>query len=494
MNKSKLIIALLLLVSMSGFAQNKAVQSFLSYTTYLVPGKTPFIENALAFDCSTVVYKQFEPGKFKATVEIQTIFKQGDKVCNYSKIALDSPVVTDTAQVRGSFINQQRFSLENGEYTLEISVMDLNNPSKTPYKAQQTVVINLPTDHPVVSDILLVDSYSKAQKAGDFTKNGYDLIPRVYAYYLKNNNTLTFYAEAYNSDKYYKDGGQYMLNYYIESYESSKKMKNFNFFKRVDVGKVNVLLNGIDISTLPTGNYYLVVEMRDRTNKLMASNSCFFQRYNPGCEMDMEDLSSVSLQNSFVSQITNLDTLREYIRCLNPRCTELERDYSNNLILTDDLKTMQQFFLNFWNSRAPLNPKAAWDEYYAQVKRVNASYSTRTKKGYMSDRGYVYLKYGTPDRINEEPYEPGAYPYEIWHYYEVANQRNKHFVFMSHDMVTNDYALIHSDVVGEVSNYRWQLEIYGRFYGPDYTGDIIDQTTVPDAWGTRAGELYNNPR
>ena len=494
MKKSLILFLLLLILTPSGFAQNKAVQSFFSYTTYLVPGKTPFVENALAFDCSSVVYKQFEPGKYKATVEIQTIFKQGEKVCNYSKIALDSPVVTDTAKISGAFLDQQRFSLENGEYTLEISVMDLNNSSKTPYKAEQTIVVNMPADHPVVSDILLVDTYNKAKTPSEFTKNGYDLIPRVYAYYLRNNNTLTFYAEAYNSDKYFKDGGQYMVNYYIESYESSKKMKNFNFVKRVDVNPVNVLLNSIDISSLPTGNYYLVVEMRDRTNQLMASNSTFFQRYNPGVEVEVEDLSSVAVQNSFVAEITNIDTLREYIRCLNPRCSEMERDYSNNLVRTNDIKTMQQFFLNFWSTRAPLNPKGAWEEYYAQVKRVNASFSTRTKKGYMSDRGYVYLKYGTPDKINEEPYEPGAFPYEIWHYYEVANQRNKHFVFMSRDMVTNDYTLIHSDVVGEVSNYRWQLEIYSRFYGPDYTGDIIDQTTVPDAWGTHAGDLYNNPR
>ena len=67
------------------FAQNKAVQSFLSSTTYNVPGGTPYIENAMAFDCSSLVYNQFEQGKFKATVEIQTIFKQGDKVCNFCK-------------------------------------------------------------------------------------------------------------------------------------------------------------------------------------------------------------------------------------------------------------------------------------------------------------------------------------------------------------------------------------------------------------------------
>ena len=491
--KRLFLSVLCLAFALAGVAQNKAVQSFLSSTTYTVPGGTPYIENALAFDCASVVYHQFEPGKFKATVEIQTIFKQGDKICNFSKVALDSPVTTDTSLVMGAFVDQQRFSLENGDYVMEITVKDLNNSVQQPFSSQQNITINYPTDQPAVSDILLVESYSKATTTSELTKNGYDLVPRVYSFYLANSNTLTFYAELYNSDKFYKDGGRYMLSYYIESYENSVKMSKFSFNKHVEVSNVNVLLNTIDIKELPTGNYYLVVEMRDRTNNLMASNSVFFQRYNPGCEMDLQDLASTQVNNTFVSDMT-LDTIREYLLCLNPRCSEAERDYVNNLVKTDDLNTMQQFLYNFWNTRAPLNPKDAWQEYYAQVKRVNASYSTRTKKGYMTDRGYVYLRYGTPDKICEEPFEPGAYPYEIWHYYEVAGQRNKHCVFMSQDMVTNDYQLIHSDIIGEVNNPRWQMMIYSRFYGPDYTGDIIDQTEAPGAWGTRAGDLYNNPR
>ncbi len=494
MKKTVLSLMLCLVLPFTLAAQKKSIQSFLSYTTYCVPGDKPFIENALSFDCSSVVYKQFEPGKFKATVEILTIFKQGDKVCNYSKIALDSPVVTDTLQIAGAFLDQQRFSLDNGEYTMEISITDLNHPNPIPFKTEQTVVVDLPANKPCMSDILLVDSYQKSTGTTNFTKNGYEIIPRVYSYYLAKTNSLTFYAELYNTDKFYKDGGQYLVSYYIESYESSVRMKDFSFNKRMEVSNVNVLMNTIDIKQLPTGNYYLVVEMRDRSNNLMASNSTFFQRYNPGCEVNMEDIASTQVVNTFAAEINNLDTLREYIRCLDPRCSETERDYAYNLIKTDDMKTMQQFLYTFWSTRSPLNPKAAWDEYYAQVKRVNASYSTKTKKGYMTDRGYVYLKYGTPDRIMEEPSEPGAYPYEIWHYYEVANQRNKRFVFMSRDMVTNDFELIHSDVVGEINNYRWQMMIYSRFYGPDYTGDIIDQTEVPDAWGTRAGDLYRNPR
>ena len=492
--KKTLLFLLCIAFAIAGPAQNKAVQCFLSSTTYNVPGDNPFIENALAFDCSTVVYNQFETGKYKATVEIQTIFKQGDEIRNFSKEALDSPVVTDTAKIAGAFVDQQRFSLPNGEYNMEITVKDLNNPQQTPYTFTQAITIDYPTDAPAVSDILLVESYSKAVQPSKLTKSGYDLVPRVYSFYLNNTNSLTFYTELYNSDKYYPDGGQYLVNYYIQAYEKAVKMKEFNFVKRMDVSKANILLNTINIKGLPTGNYYLVVEMHDRNNELLASNSVFFQRFNPGCEIDLDNLAATNIVNTFAESIDNLDTLREYLRCLNPRCSESERDYVNNLVLTDDKVTMQQFFYNFWNARAPFNPKDAWQEYYNQVKRVNASYSTRTKKGYMTDRGYMYLRYGTPDKICEEPFEPGAYPYEIWHYYEVAGQRNKHCVFMSQDQVTNDYMLIHSDINGEVNNPRWQMMIYSRFYGQGYSGDVIDQTTPQGAWGTRAGDLYNNPR
>ena len=319
MKRILLSLVLCLIFTTIAMAQKKAVQSFLSYTTYNVPGDKPFVENALAFDCSSVVYRQFEPGKFKATVEIQTIFKQDDAVRNYSKIALDSPVVTDTAGIKGAFIDEQRFQLDNGEYTMEITVKDLNNAAQVPYKSEQTVVLDFPKDTPAISDILLVESYKKATANSTLTKSGYDLIPRVYSFYLNNSNTLTFYAEMYNSDKYYQEGGQYLVNYYIQSYESSVRMKEFNFIQRTDVAPVNILLNTINIKDLPTGNYYLVVEMRDRSNALMASNSVFFQRYNPGCEVNMEDIAATSVNNTFAAEITNLDTLREYIRCLTTR-------------------------------------------------------------------------------------------------------------------------------------------------------------------------------
>lgn len=491
--KKKVIATLtIMLLVVAASAQVKVLKPYLSTTTYNAPGLTPYVENAIAFECRSAVYKEFEPGQFKASVEITTIFKQADTVCNFSKIALDSPVVADTTTLDGAFIDQQRFFLPNGEYQMEIDVVDLNSTNPLPAHDEITITVDYNDEVPTVSDILLFDSYEKAAQLGTCTKSGLDFLPRVYPFYGSADEKLKFYAELYNSDKMY-DEGKFLVCYYIETVESSSLMREYNFSKRFDVEKVNVVLNTIDIKELPSGNYYLVIEIRDRSNTLISSNSCFFQKSNPGVGYDMVDLAGVTIANSFVANIDNIDTLRRYIRYLDPICTEIEQNYAASLVKTDELTTMQQFLLNFWSKRAPMNPGAAFQDYLAAVKRVNMSFKTTSYAGYRSDRGYVFLKYGQPDRIVEVPNEPGAYPYSIWHYYVVGNQRNKRFVFMAKDHSTNDYHLIHSDVIGEVNNPRWQLEIYSRIYGVGYDQGV-DQTEYEKGWGSRAGDLYNNPR
>ena len=490
--KKSIIILVLVLLAFAGNAQVKAkrLKPYLSTTTYCVPGMTPFVENAIAIENRSAVYKQFEPGKFKATVQIITMFRKGEET-TFSKIALDSPVVTDTSKLDGAFIGQQRFPLANGEYQMEINITDMNSGEALPTETV-TVELNYPDNVPSISDILLFDSYSKATKPSDCTKSGYDFLPRVYPFYGSNENKLHFYAELYNSNKLY-DEGKFLVNYYIETVESSNRMQSYFYSKRFDVSKVNVLLNTIDISELPSGNYYLVVEMHDRSNELICSKSWFFQRSNPSKVYDLDDIAGVSIANTFVNNITELDTLRKYIRFLDPICTELERNYASNLVKTDDTKTMQQFLFNVWSKRSPMNPKQGFDDYLAAVRRVNMSFGTTSFPGYRTDRGYVFLKYGQPDKIMEVPDEPAARPYEIWHYYEVAHQRDKKFVFMAPDRSTNDYQLIHSNMVGEINNPRWQMEIYGNIYGQGYDQGV-DQTEYEKGWGSHAGDLYNNPR
>ena len=105
--KKLLLLFPLFLLPFMGEAQVKMLKPYLSTTVYDLPGTTPYVENALAFECRSAVYKEFEPGKFKATVEITTTFRPaGDSlICNYSKIALDSPVVTDLVRLQCAFID-----------------------------------------------------------------------------------------------------------------------------------------------------------------------------------------------------------------------------------------------------------------------------------------------------------------------------------------------------------------------------------------------------
>ena len=488
--KKYILLFVIVLSVLSVQAQKKRLNPYVATTTYNLPGQTPYVENAMAFECKSVAYKEFQPGKFKATLEIVTAFKKGEET-TFSKVLLDSPVVTDTSKLDGAFVDQQRFALANGEYVMEIIVTDKNS-DRAPVNLSVTVDLDYPKDLPAVSDILLFDNYSKAATPSACTKSGYDFVPRVFPFYGANADKLQFYAELYNSNKLYSEG-KYLVNYYIEAAESSSLMQDYHFTKRYDVAQATPLINNIDIKSLPSGNYYLVVEMRDRSNAVICSNSVFFQRSNPGVGYSMRDLSGVNVSNTFVSSIDNIDTLRRYIRYLEPVCTESERDYGLSLVRTDDVTTMQQFIYNFWATRSPMNPADAFHEYLTAVYRVNQSFTTTSTPGYRTDRGYVFLKYGQPDQIVESPNEPGAYPYQIWHYYVVANQRNKKFVFMSKDDSTNDYQLIHSDVIGELSNYRWKLEVYSRIYGEHYD-EGIDQTDYEEGWGKRAGDMYDNPR
>jgi hypothetical protein len=125
------------------------------------------------------------------------------------------------------------------------------------------------------------------------------------------------------------------------------------------------------------------------------------------------------------------------------------------------------------------------------VVEVEERFATQIHKGYETDRGRVYLKYGPPNIITESYNEPSSYPYEIWQYYKLGNnQTNKRFVFYSNNELTNNFELLHSDAIGEISNYRWQVILNSRWYDP-YNLDI---TRPPDIWGSRAEDYYRDPR
>ena len=398
-------------------AQEKNINAFISYGTFNIIGEesTPYLETYITFDCNSLVYVK-NADQYQASINLTVIFKQGESIKNYDKYSVNSPIVNDTTNLSGFFMDVQRYSLANGEYQMEITIEDANNKNENPLKVSETIVIDYP-ENICFSSIIALEDYRPATEVTANTKNGYDIIPMIMPYYPESINRLTFYAEIYNTKKFLGENEKYLLNTYLKTFESNTRIDNYFFTKRMNVKDTEVVINTMDISNLPTGNYYLVLEARNRNNEIIGYNQFFFQRSNSNYQIDNSALASIDPAKVFSGNINNIDTIREYIRTLVPISSQIEIEYANNLIKSNDLTTMQQYFYSFWSSRNALSPQIEWEKYFTQVKRVNASFTAVKLKGYQTDRGRIFLKYGAPDRIVQNHNEAGAYPYEIWHYY-----------------------------------------------------------------------------
>ncbi len=475
-----------ILLIISGFAQASRLKAYFSYATFYTPQQGPYIETYLSVIGESVVYVPQKGGGLHGTLEVTLVFKQGEEIKSFKKYNLQSPHIPDTLSPRTNFLDLQRISLPNGIYEFEITIKDINSDQR-PFKAVQLLELDYPEKLIHISDIEFFESMQKATEKSMLTKNGYDILPYVSNYYPASIEKIGFYTEIYNTDIVLGENQKFLLNYYIESFETGKTIGNYKAFSRQTSARVNVLLNYFSITELPSGNYNLVVEARNRDNDLLFTRKAFFQRNNPSFQ---PVLTAENIENTFVDNMNNPDTLWEHIRSLEPISTEMEVNFARNQLKNGDLKTMKQYFLNFWITRNASEPEKEWLTYRTQVHKVNQGFGTSIRKGYETDRGRIYLKYGEPNTIARQYNEPSSYPYEVWHYYKIQNFSNRRFVFYNTDLITNDFELLHTDMLGEVSDPNWKMRLQKRniqLFDP-YDNDPIEH------FGGRADDFFRNPR
>ncbi|MFO8087278.1 MAG: GWxTD domain-containing protein [Bacteroidales bacterium] len=468
--------------------QNSGIQAYLSQSQFYSPKDGNYVEASLAVKGSSLTYQKQSDGKFKSKLQVTMIFSQNDTVKAFEKYNLFSPAVEDTSSIAFNFLDLKRFQLDTGAYDFSVTLNDEFNNSE-PLQYSTPVFIRFDKQQLELSSIQFIESYNKAEESSPFTKNGIYMIPYLSDYFPEEVNTLSFYTEIYHSDLKLETDALYLVSYYLESYESKEVMNQYSSYKRMNAKPVNVVLSKFDIGELPTGNYNLVLELKDRNNKQIALKKRFFQRYNPKVNYDISNLEAVDVEQSFTEKMSR-DSLLKFLPTLTPIASNLEKLFIHSETADKDLSTLQKFFLNFWRGKNAMEPEKAWVNYHKNVRQVEKFYSTNIHHGYQTDRGRVYLQYGPPNTINERDHEPSSYPYEIWHYHKLTNnQWNKKFVFYNPDLVTNDYELIHSNAIGEIYNPTWKYQLNKR---NSITNDPYN-TENPDHWGSEAEDLYNNP-
>jgi GWxTD domain-containing protein len=482
MKKAVYILAMLFCTTTT-FA---SLEVYFMYATFNSPDG-PYLETYLSTIGKTAVFVKNTNGKFQAEIEITMVFKKGEEVITVNKYNLKSPEIADTNGVKPNFVDLQRISIPNGIYNFEMDIRDIHSGQD---KFEFTDILQIDYSETVVqfSGLQLIESITPVEEVSPLTKNGYDLLPYISNFYPQNFNKISFYTEIYNADKII--AADFMVRYYIESFETYKELEQYSRFKKMSPAAIIPFIGEINIENLPSGNYNLVVEVKNRDNVSVQKTKFFFQRSNSSANdlaaLD-EILKNYDITTSFQGSMTNRDSLVEYISCLRPIADMDEQRFIDYQVKMAGLDELQNYFMQFWLKRNNVQPGEIWRQYKEQVDFVDRNYRTPINRGYETDRGRVYLQYGVPNDIYVSKHEPNAYPYEIWHYYRIKNENNKKFIFYNPNIAGKEYELLHSDLTGEIKTPNWE-RLLSKRNNTMYNQDLMNSDA---SYGSRAKEEYD---
>ena len=419
-------------------------------------------------------------------VEILLFIENEQKeIVDYKKHIIEGEI--DHVNKNG-ILDLQRFSLIDGNYNLGLKLVDQTDTNNIEEHQQTFTLSKLNTSE--FSDIELLDKYWKSDSVSKLNKSGFEMIPLVTTYFGPEFNRLSYYTEIYFDEEIIKENPSVILTQSILVKENNKIAGQYNKLNKISSSSVVPVLNSFDLSNLPTGNYVLKLSVMDKNQLILSTKELAFQRTNLNNSMKLNRLNSVSIANTFASDI-HQDSLNEFMECLAPLASNLEKNIIDNKLDDIDDTLKRQFIYSFWYNRFPNNPAYNWSKYKQEVKKTNQLFGTKVRKGYETDRGRIYLKYGPPNTITDRPNEPSAYPYQIWHYYKIGRFNNKRFVFYLPDLVSNDYVILHSTLQGEYFNNNWKTDLHSR-NTPERNVDAL-QNPNDNQWGSNSNLFFINP-
>lgn len=463
-----------------------ALDASLSFARFGGPQGT-YVELYLHVSGQSVMPVMQADSTVQGAVDILVFFERGEEIIKYDKFRLLSPAGERIVD----FVDLKRYPLAEGAYTLRVEVADANVPDKV-RKYSASLEIGFPEEELAQSDIQLLAAVSKATEDGPLVKNDLLMEPLPFNYYGRGANLLTFYQEIYNSDR--AIGQSFVVSYRVDKIENGESSTLLIAHKRQEPAPVNPLVLGMDISSLPSGNYQLVVDVRNRERELLSSSALAFQRSNPlqDAANFSEAMATLTIEDEFVEQLTP-EELEYSLRAITPLLPPQDVEMVDLIVRYDSLRAQRAYLYGFWYKENRNNPEQTYREFMEVAGAVDNMFQSGFRHGFETDRGFMYIKYGQPSDISRNYNEPSAPPYEIWSYNQMerTNQNNVRFIFYNPSLAADDFILLHSDVIGERQNPQWELELYRDSPG-EHPNDFIQGENVNDNIGRRARRLLSD--
>ncbi len=351
---------------------------------------------------------------------------------------------------RGSTSEHFTFAVKPGRYAIEVALTD----SASGRVSRRSQVLNGFADSPGASDLLLASELRQAAGPADTTPQAGEL--RKGSLFLAASGRPVLTPQ------------QAELGYYAEIYVAQPETVTVAMrVARPDGSQViaiapqqlpfgaggGVTRGRVPLAGLPAGNYQLELTSRSRSGEQVRAAAFGMAGFETAAALAaVAPVSRDAWDDRSEAQLDTLYAPLVYVM------TEAEQGIYPGL----SVEGKRNYLRQFWARRDP-SPKDARNEaqenYYSAIAQANLRFregGSAQIPGWRTDRGRIFLKYGSPDEVLQRPVNAGTNPYEMWKY---TRGRPLKYVFYDQTRFGN-YVLIWTSDRRESSRPNW-MELLG---------------------------------
>lgn len=469
---SCLLFSILIAATPAAAQEDLPVEIGVEYATFAYSEDASLLEVYLSFNPTSLVFER-KGNLFEARLPLRLRLTQArpqDAVDEARAVVWDEPLelhfaLDDTTGLRPGqrFVHAVRKDIAPGTYRLTVGVAEDSTAQRTrAMEVRQRVLVAdyASVETPKLSGVLLASSIQQNAAEDDpFYRHGLAVRPNVNAVYGVDLEQMYYYVEVYGAETIRDGEGEYDLLAYVSEGTGQEALAGLKKRLNREVRSPDIVLGSFDVSSLPTGSYFLRLAVLDADGSTLLENAKKFVVFNP----DVQPAARVDTDESFTASLYANMTEEEVDRELSMVRFIATSGEQRRIRQIRPLEGKQRFLMTFWSKRdsQPLTDvNENRQEFLNMIEYVNAQYGTQIREGWETDRGEALLKYGRPIEIERHLAGNDTAPYVIWHYDNIPSVGQAIFIFADLEGF-GEYELLHSTVPGERTMPNWQQYVSG---------------------------------
>ena len=348
------------------------------------------------------------------------------------------------------YLGKLDFKLDPGKYRMQVAIGDYYDSTKVDfYHTTLEVARKKP---PFISGIELASKMITGSNntKSNFYKNSMEVYPNPRLTFYQRMPVVFYYTEIYGLKNYDKT-----LNFTAKLYNSLNKVVWSKTNQLSNTINAVVEPGFINMKNLVSGKYILTAKLIDNKGKILDEETKDFY-YVSGIVADSNyNINDALVKKNFLAS--------PFAILSGPECDAIFRsaeciasvDERSQYAKLDSAKQKRVFLYSFWQKRDS-NPSTVENEFYTEfkerVKYADERFKEYKKRGSLTDRGAIYIKYGKPSKIERKQNDYYNKPYQIWYYYNVEG--GVYFVFGDANGL-GIYRLLDSTKQGERHDPNW---------------------------------------